>query len=123
MSSDLTTIAQQTSAPIVLRFPERSRANASAENSYKAIILFFPRRARASPTISQQRGSCPAGTAKWLIFKVRKLADNEWQVRARLGSRDDFVASFASERQALEWIESNQSDEWLKKRATRRRHA
>jgi len=73
--------------------------------------------------MSQQHRSGPGDIAKWLIFKTRRVTDNEWQVRASLGSRDDFVACFNSEGQALEWIASSQSDEWLKKRAARRRTA
>jgi len=53
------------------------------------------------------------------------MADNNWQLRARLGPRDEshYVASFKSELQALEWIAGNHSDEWLKERATPRRAA
>jgi len=128
MSSGLNPNAQEKSALVVLRFPEKCRAPEPAENSYKATILLFPHRTRASgmlPAMSQQHGSNPGHIAKWLIFKVRKAADNNWQVRARLGSRDEshYVASFNSEVETLEWIASNQSDEWLKERAARRRRS
>jgi hypothetical protein len=65
--------------------------------------------------MSQHR-SGPGDIAKWLIFRIRKRADNNWQVRARI-ARDEshYVASFDSEGQALKWIASNQADEWLKK--------
>ena len=86
-------------------------------------ILFFPHRARVScilPAMSQQHRSGLSDIAKWLIFKIRKVADNNWQVLAGLGSRHEshYVASFKSEGQALEWIASNQSDDWLKEHAT-----
>ena len=125
MSGDLPTNARQESAPIVLRFPEKCRAHGATENSYAAIILFFPHRTRILPAMSQQRGSDPGDIAKWLIFKLRKIADNNWQVRARLGSRDGFlyVASFKTDAEALGWIASSQSNEWLKERATHRRAA
>jgi hypothetical protein len=68
--------------------------------------------------MSQQHRSEPSDIAKWLIFKIRKVADNNWQVRARLGSRhESHVATFRSEGRALEWIASNQPGEWLKERA------
>jgi hypothetical protein len=91
-------------------------------------ILFFPYRARVSgiaPAMAQQHRTGAGDIAKWLIFKVRKMADNNWQLRARLGPRDEshYVASFKSELQALEWIAGNHSDEWLKERATPRRAA
>ena len=95
---------------------------ARTEN-HKVTILFFPHRARVSgilPAMSQQHRSVPSDIAKWLIFKTRKVAGGNWQVRARLGSRDEshYVDSFNSEGQALEWIASNQSDDWLKEHAT-----
>lgn len=73
--------------------------------------------------MSQRHGSDPIDAAKWLIFKIRKAADDNWQVRARVGSRDEshYVASFKSEGQALEWVASNQADEWLKQCVSRRR--
>ena len=73
--------------------------------------------------MSQRQGSDPGDIAKWLIFKIRKVADNNWQVRARLWSRDEshYVASFKSEGQALEWVAGDQADEWLKQCVTRRR--
>jgi len=75
--------------------------------------------------MSQQHRPGRRDVTKWLIFKVRKAADNNWQVWARLGSRHEsqYVANFNSELQALEWIAGNQSDEWLKDRAARRRQA
>jgi hypothetical protein len=124
MTGDLSTIAQQKSAPIVLRFPEKCQAHGPAKNSHKAIILFFPHQVRTPgirAAMSQQRGSDPGHIAKWLIFKVRKVADNDWQVR-RLGSRDEshYVACFKSEGEALEWIAGDQADRWLKQSVTRR---
>jgi hypothetical protein len=74
--------------------------------------------------MSPQHRTGSGDVAKWLIFKIRKVTDN-WQVRGRLGSRDEshYVAGFKSECEALEWIASNQADEWLKGRSTHRRHA
>jgi hypothetical protein len=73
--------------------------------------------------MSQQHRTSSSDIAKWLIFKIRKVADNSWQVRARIGLRDEsqYVASFKSEGEALEWIAGNQPDEWLKERASRHR--
>lgn len=123
MSSGLRPNAQQKWAPVVLRFPEKDPARGPADNSHKATILFFPHRTRVSgtlPAMPQQDRTGSGDIAKWLIFKVRKVAANNWQVRARLGSRDEshYVASFQSEGQALKWIASNQADEWLNERAT-----
>jgi hypothetical protein len=60
----------------------------------------------------------PNDIAKWLIFKTRRVAERNWQIRARLGPRDEthYVASFKSEAQALEWIASSHSEAWLKER-------
>src|SRR5262249_39673341 len=121
MNSGSNLNAQQKWPPIVLRFPEKYRAHRPAKSSYKATILFFPHRRSSGIllTMSQQPQSNQSEIAKWLTFKIRKIADNNWQVRARLGSRDEahHVASFTSEGQALEWIASSQADEWLQGRA------
>jgi hypothetical protein len=86
-------------------------------------ILYFPHRARAAgmPTTLQQHRSVPSAIAKWLIFKTRKLTDDHWQVRARLGPRDEshYVTRFKSERHALEWIAGDQPAKWLKERAAK----
>jgi hypothetical protein len=128
MNSGLSPNSRQKCELIVLRFPEKSQARGRAENSDKATILLFPHRTRASgmlPVMSQRHGSDPGHIAKWLIFKLRKVADNNWQVRARLGSRDEshYVATFSSEVQALEWIASDRADEWMQQCVTRRRQA
>jgi hypothetical protein len=125
MSSGLSPNAQQKWEPIVLRFPEKCPARGPAKNSHKATILFFPHQVRSTstlPAMSQQHRSGSGDIAKWLIFKTRKLTENNWHVRSQVGSRDEshYVATFTSENQALEWIAGNQSDEWLKERATRR---
>lgn len=111
----------------MFRFPEKRQAPGTW-NSHKATILFFPQQGRVSgmrPAMSQQHLADPGDITKWLVFKIRKVADNNWQVRARIGPRDKshYVASFNSEGQTLEWIASTQADEWLERRATRRRQA
>jgi hypothetical protein len=60
-----------------------------------------------------------------MAYLQMKKADNNWQVRARIGPPDEshYVASFNSEAQTLTWIASSQADEWLKDHTSRGRMA
>jgi hypothetical protein len=66
--------------------------------------------------MAEKRPSHPNDIAKWLIFKTLRVAERNWQIRARLDQRDEthYIASFKSEAQALEWIASSHSEAWLK---------